>query len=108
MPDSSGYPTEEELAELDAFRGTPRDLVDAVDELWWHDGFSMEPIADAYLLRLSTWGWSGNEEIIEHLQRSWFWFFFWAMSRRGGHFEFEIGDHVWKEALPVPFLVVPT
>lgn len=38
----------------------------------------------------STGGWSGHEELIEELKKTWFWFFCWEQSRRGGHYIFEI------------------
>lgn len=38
----------------------------------------------------STGGWSGHEEMIEELKRTWFWTMFWESSRRGGHYVFEI------------------
>ena len=40
---------------------------------------------------ISTGGWSGNESLIEALQRNHiFWSLCWMKSERGGHFVFEV------------------
>lgn len=44
---------------------------------------------------IATGGWSGNEDIIEAMQRNdTFWTVCWLQSRRGGHFMFELPDDV--------------
>lgn len=106
MPDQDGYPMDVELDALDAFVGSPREFMDMVDRLWWHDGFQVEDKIihrePTKTLSISTWGWSGNEEIMDHLQSTWFYMFFWTRHQRGGHYEFEVPDSRWDEALPEP------
>jgi len=41
-------------------------------------------------LELHTFGWSGNEDVIEAMKKNFFWFFFWEMSVRGGHYWFKL------------------
>ena len=42
-------------------------------------------------LELHTGGWSGNEDIIEALQKhKLFWMMWWCKTERGGHYYFEI------------------
>ena len=41
-------------------------------------------------LRLSSAGWSGNEDRIEALTQNMFWTCFWEKSMRGGHHYFKI------------------
>lgn len=95
MPDHDGYPTKEELQSILDFEGAPTDFMSIINLMWWHDGFTVKKGRDDFrkpVMRcyLSTWGWSGNEEIIGVLKQTWFWFLWWRKSRRGGHYEFEI------------------
>ena len=46
----------------------------------------------------STGGWSGHEEIIRELEKTWFWVFYWEQSRRGGHYIFEINPKQFGES----------
>jgi len=43
-------------------------------------------------LELHTGGWSGNEDIIEALKKSYFWIFYWEKSVKGGHYYFTISS----------------
>lgn len=68
-------------------------LVEKLFDIWAYKNYiSKECKNDTTLiLRLSTAGWSGNEEIIKALKRNRiFWSMFWAKSERGGHYTFEI------------------
>lgn len=96
--DADGYPTEETL---DAIRHWEwrdwRGLVEYVNRAWNHKGFELGPVPEDFvydwdrgktLARISTWGWSGNEDIIGALEESDIWTLFWHSSMRGGHYEF--------------------
>lgn len=86
-----GYPEESELLEIENwdfhdFKG----LMDYVHDLWAYSdcGFWKQ---EGNIYKISTRGWSGNEEIICALSaNSMFWACCWLSSRRGGHYEFEV------------------
>lgn len=65
-----GYPSEEELQRLAAFRGTPRELVEYVQSIWRNGGGTSVTRETAWSGReevvatFVTGGWSGCEEII--------------------------------------------
>lgn len=55
-----------------------------------HDWKSDETVDRYYI---STAGWSGNEGIIETMEKNWMlWGVSWVQSRRGGHYIFEVKD----------------
>ncbi|HMT18576.1 MAG TPA: hypothetical protein PKD15_00910 [Candidatus Saccharibacteria bacterium] len=95
----SNYPTEAELKRIESWDGTPRDLLEYLHDLWeyqsghdWvakngRDGLHGTKL---YKVRASTWGWSGNEDIMASLEGTWFNMLFWWSSRRGGHNEYHI------------------
>lgn len=106
--DDDGYPTEECLDYLRCFTGTPRDLVDLLSDVMFAYGrvthLARSSLSDRYggpfqEVAISTGGWSGNEEIISHLQRSFFWFRYWETSRRGGHYTFEVPHEAWDQPM---------
>lgn len=107
MPDRDGYPTTEELQNILDFEGNPADFMSVINLMWWHDGFTIKNGRDGLHGKavkrcyLSTWGWSGNEEIIGVLQQTWFWFQWWRSSRRGGHYEFEIPNDWFTKPYPM-------
>ena len=39
-------------------------------------------------LELTTGGWYDNEEFIDKLSETWFWFLWWQESKRGGYYKF--------------------
>lgn len=101
MPDRDGYPTKAELQGIYDFVGSPREFVDYINSIWWHDGFTVENGKDDFYgkikrLYLSTWGWSGNEETIDYINGTWFRFRYWVMTRRGGHYKFEVPLKDWE------------
>lgn len=100
MPDSDGYPTQEELQAILDFEGSPAEFVEYINSLWWHDGFTVKngrgtfgPVKRCYL---STWGWSGNEEIVSWIEKTWFSYLHWQESRRGGHYTYEVPKERWE------------
>lgn len=86
--DEDGYPTEEELEKIknwkyEDFHG----LMEYVKSLWNWDGSRFERIEDSY--NISTYGRSGNEDLIFAMkQNNMFWFIYREQSRRGGHYIF--------------------
>lgn len=101
------YPTDDELDKISNWHGTARELIEYIQGLWEYTPPDLRPGRDSsthkkiYRLTIHTWGWSGNEDIIDALQGTMFWIVFWANSRRGGHYEFEISptmidkDKLW-------------
>ena len=115
MPDVDGYPTEEELATFKkwdirkmsavAIRDfSPQEVVAHLRAIWWYPErqIEMHPGREWYRhkkvmkLVLHTGGWSGNEDIIDKLQDTFFWLMYWAETHRGGHYYFEIPWEIWK------------
>lgn len=91
MPDSDGYPTDEELNRVrnwDLKAHSAHELVDYLSDIWWHEDIGV--VVKGNTIRLHTHGWSGNEDIISMLRQTMFWFLFWEKSERGGHYTFKI------------------
>ncbi len=107
MPED-GYPTDEELARIkvwDCIKDA-RGLMEFVRSIWWQpdSGWSCDATKDdldrpTLRYHLSTGGWSGNEAIISALKNSktHFWMLYWQLSRRGGHYIFEIPDRTTEQ-----------
>ena len=92
MPEE-GHPTDEELARIREW--PPFDwagLLDFVKAVWWAPDWGWTEDADengSRRYRVSTGGWSGNEDAVDALnQNLLFWAMCWVSSRRGGHYEF--------------------
>lgn len=87
--DNDGYPTDDALTTIEAWdiitQGT-EPLLDLVKSIWWMPDWGFLRNEDR--LELHTGGWSGNENIIRSLEKTFFWTFFWESSRRGGHYYF--------------------
>ena len=93
MPDIDGHPAKEELdraRELAQDWKNPWRLIDFLKEIWWNGETGIYHKPKGRLVTLHTWGWSGNEEIIEVLRRTHFWILYWRKNERGGHYMFEI------------------
>lgn len=102
MPDTNGYPTEPDLQAILEFDGTPQQFVEYIQSIWWHDYYSTSPDVDDFDVPLHRWqistvGWSGNEEIIGYVERTFFQFFYWYQSTRGGHYEYRIPVERWDK-----------
>lgn len=60
-------------------------------EKYWNDDygtFNIEGKAGIQTLELTTGGWSENEEIVDQLSDTFFWFLWWQESHRGGYYKF--------------------
>jgi len=82
------YPTDEfleeikkeELPEFHAFMAKIKEQWEFADWGWSQEG---------NFYRISTGGWSGNEDIIGAMRSNFvFWSLYWCQSRRGGHYIF--------------------
>lgn len=86
-----GYPNEQEL---ETIRTWPlekgwRELMEFIAERWYGENWSE---VDG-VFTFHTFGWSGNEALVEALQsNALFWLCCWQSSRRGGHYEFEVSE----------------
>jgi len=87
------YPEESELKEIAEwdyhdFAG----LMKYVEDLWKYDGEYFQVIpGKKTLYKISTGGWSGNEDIIGALMNNaMFWAMCWKSSEYGGHYQFEV------------------
>jgi hypothetical protein len=93
------YPTDEQLQAILDFRGTPREFIDYINSIWNYKGFWVRRGFDDYtgVMRcsISTWGWSGNEDIVAVVKQTMFWMLWWRESSRGGHYTFEIPTKAW-------------
>lgn len=107
--DDDGYPTEESLAELKAqpldFYSAARWIVNELPKANLyaqsetlapsiarsHDAFTREPKT---VVRYSTLGWSGNEDIIATATDRFDIAHFLVSWRKGGHFVFEVPDAI--------------
>jgi len=74
-----------ELKTIESFDG----LISFCKDLWAYDSWG--EVDDEGVFSVSTYGWSGNEEIIGALEKNFiFWSIFWLESRRGGHYKFKV------------------
>lgn len=102
LVDDDGYPTEAGLTRLREFHGSPRQLVDLLEAMWWQPSLiSVDEILDEELrawcrVSLATGGWSGNETIIATLVESTvFHLRFWESVHRGGLHIYEVPQTEW-------------
>lgn len=105
--DGEVYPSGDALKfimDFDLTRRPVKELVDFLEKVWWCPsfGFKVEPGEDVLgkecvKLRLSTGGWSGNEELMDALEKNkYFYLLYWESSVRGGHYTFEIPLDAWN------------
>lgn len=59
-----------------------------------YGGFTMTDSVDEHILELTTGGWSENEEFINTLSNTMFWFLWWYESKRGGYYEFRYTEKI--------------
>ena len=102
--DTDGYPTPEELESIrtwpSIYKSTGHKahhgLMEFIEERWrWADAgywtWTIDTMKGIESFSISTGGWSGNEDIIQAMERNiMFWATCWQSSKRGGHYEFEV------------------
>lgn len=92
----TAYPTDKELKTLGTWDFSTKDnlygLLSFLENNWHYSGSGAFDLKgkNVLRLRLSTFGWSGNEDRITALQRNIFWTCFWQKSVRGGHHYFKV------------------
>jgi hypothetical protein len=105
MPDKDGYPTKAELKFLEQngrlcvnSQEAVEKYIDFIEGIWKYSEsmFHFREYHGDIIIEMHSGGWSGNEEIIGALQRTFFWFLFWEKSTRGGHHYFKICTRIWR------------
>lgn len=91
---TDGYPDEDELKELETWDFSKRSIQDFLDfivDIWWMPswGWNLKRNSKEVTLECSTGGWSGNESIIDEMEKTHFWYYN-VESRPGGHYKFII------------------
>ena len=69
-------------------------------EKYWNQNygtFDIEGKDGIITLELTTGGWSENEEIIDILGNTMFWFLWWQESKRGGYYKFIYSEKMGVE-----------
>jgi hypothetical protein len=101
LVDDDGCPTEWGIAQVRVFHGSPSQLVDLLEQLWWTPTLmTVDEWLDAQCrtvvrVSLATGGW-GNEQIIDTLDGSMFHLRFWESSHRGGLHVYEVPKGEWE------------
>lgn len=90
--DANGYPTDEAIQQIENWAASdPAGLIEFVREIWWMPDWGFELKGKRVLrLELHTGGWSGNESIINALNKTIFWMMCWEKTIRGGHYYFRV------------------
>jgi hypothetical protein len=93
MFDDNGYPSEESLELIKNWPSSDFEgLMVFVYTLWNYNKYWKQK-GNTY--RISTCGWSGNEDIICALMDNRiFWMLCWESSKRGGHYVFKVKNYV--------------
>ena len=71
--------------------------IEIIEKYWNRDYGTYEVCKEksgTETLELTTGGWSENEEIIDLIADTWFWFLWWQESKRGGYYKF-----IYKEKI---------
>lgn len=66
------------------------ECVGIIEKHWNNDygTFNIEGKNGINILELTTGGWFENEQIIDELSNTMFWFLWWQESKRGGYYKF--------------------
>lgn len=99
MPDSDGYPTDEELDRITKWEAGWIECFAFIKSCWWAAdwGWTEFDGADDFgrpqrVYMISTGGWSGNESILQAMRSNFIlWSLAWKEHRRGGHYIFTLG-----------------
>lgn len=92
-----------EIEKLLSFEGTPRELIDYIGQLWSFKGpgtLEAKKAADGWAprdyfrWRIATGGESRNEDVIDELENTMFWYMYWESIHRGGGYDFHIPQEV--------------
>ncbi len=91
------YPDEKELKSIETWDVTTskglKGLIKYIKGMWISCGndsaFMFNTGRYNYVLGLTTVGWSGNEDIIEALEKNYNFWDGWHTIKRGGHYYFE-------------------
>ena len=92
------YPEDDTLTAIETFEFVSQASVETflglLKAAWNHNyGKYIRSEGGDDTLTLITGGWSGNEDIISALQTNFvFWQVCWKLSKRGGLFEFDLGN----------------
>lgn len=107
--DEDGYPTEAALERIKTWilatdnvwqRPLLDGLLEFVRALWMYSADAWQQNGDH--LDVSTYGWSGNEDIVDALQANFaFWCMCWSNLQRGGHYLFDLSKFKQEET-PTP------
>lgn len=99
------YPPEEVLEKIRSWAITAPhpskfsfdELIDILQDHWecWDDKWLTGK--NIKKLELHTFGWSGNEDILEALMDTMFWCLFWQRTNRGGHYYLRINMKLLKD-----------
>jgi hypothetical protein len=86
----SDYPSEEVLESIRTWNGDMEGCFEIMRENWWSS--SLLFTRRGRIIKMSTGGWSGNEDLIDALHKATnvVWMLCWVSSTRGGHYVFEI------------------
>ena len=86
--------SEEELEILNKSINDFHKCIGIIEKHWNQDygTFDIEGKNGEVILELTTGGWSENEEIINTLCDTWFWFLWWQESKRGGYYKFTYSE----------------
>jgi len=95
MIDKDNYPDEaslKQIAKWDILTNGIQGLLDLVEENTnWSDRQIYQHGKRVIYYEYHTGGWSGNEDVIEALQKNYlFWAMYWMKTTRGGHYYFKI------------------
>lgn len=97
-----GYPELEELEKISLWLTDFEALMEYVHDRWWGESWAQfnydrDAVGEAevegvgIVYTIATGGWSGNEDLVEALEKNFmFWTSCWTESKRGGLYIFEV------------------
>jgi len=88
------YPTKKKLEQIKNYNilDPVENLIELIRDNWEFadcGGFCLTG-KKVLKLQLNTFGWSGNESVIDALHQNLFWTMYWEKSTKGGHYWFRI------------------